>query len=190
MSDDRPLVVTLALAEPAQERLDALRRRWFPPERNHLGAHVTLFHALPGHGVDRVRALLRQAAAREAFDVEVAAVRRLGRGVALDLRSSELGPLHRGLRAAVVDAFGEEVTAQDRQGLRAHVTVANKLDAGPARTAYEAVSAGFSPWTAPATGLALWRYDGGPWRSVGVEGFTPAGAGPGPGAARAPAATA
>ena len=174
VSDDRPLVVTLALAEHAQERLDALRRRWFPPARNHLGAHVTLFHALPGHGVDRVRALLREAAGRQTFDVEVAAVRRLGRGVALDLRSAALDPLHRGLQAAVVDAFGQEVTAQDRQGLRAHVTVANKLDAGPARTAYDAVCASFSPWTAPATGLALWRYDGGPWEPAGVEEFTPA----------------
>lgn len=172
MSDDRPLVVTLALAPDAQERLDALRRRWFPPARNHLGAHVTLFHALPGRGAEQVGRMLRGAADRKRFDVAVSGVRRLGRGVALDLRSPELGALRAGLLDAALDAFGGDVTAQDRQGLRAHVTVANKLDAPAARQAYEAVLAGFSPWSAPATGLALWRYDGGPWESVGVETFT------------------
>lgn len=174
MSDARPLVVTLALEDDAQERLDALRQRWFPPSRNHLGAHVTLFHALPGSGADRVASMLEQAAARPGFDVDVAAVRRLRHGVALDLRSGELGPLRAGLLAAVLDAFGREVTAQDRQGLRAHVTVANKLDDVAAARAYDAVAAGFAPWSAPATGLALWRYDGGPWEPVGVHAFTPA----------------
>lgn len=174
MSDDRPLVVTLVLERDAQERLDALRRRWFPPARNHLGAHVTLFHALPGSGAQQVGSMLREAADRPGFDVDVAAVRRLRHGVALDLRSPELGPLRAGLLAAALDAFGRQVTAQDRQGLRAHVTVANKLDDAAAARAHDAVSAGFAPWSAPATGLALWRYDGGPWEPVGVHAFTPA----------------
>lgn len=174
MGDDRPLVVTLALQSDAQEHLDALRRRWFPPARNHLGAHVTLFHALPGSGASRVGSMLREAADRPGFDVDVTAVRRLRHGVALDLRSTELGALRAGLLAAALDAFGDRVTAQDRQALRAHVTVANKLDDVAARRAHEAVSSGFVPWSAPATGLALWRYDGGPWEPAGVHVFTPA----------------
>lgn len=44
----QPLIVTLALDEQAQARFDALRSRHFPPDRNVLDAHVTLFHALPG----------------------------------------------------------------------------------------------------------------------------------------------
>ena len=63
-----PLVVTLLLDEVAQERFDALRRAHFPADRNHLQAHVTLFHALPGEHEERVRADLAQAARREAFD--------------------------------------------------------------------------------------------------------------------------
>ena len=44
----RPLVVTLALDDDAQARLDALRRTHFPSDRNVVPAHVSLFHALPG----------------------------------------------------------------------------------------------------------------------------------------------
>ncbi len=173
VSDTRPLIVTLVLEEADQERLDALRARWFPRRLNHLAAHVTLFHALPGRAETEVSTMLREAAAREAFAVEVAAVRPLGRGVALDLRSRDLERLHAGLLAVALDAFGDDVTRQDRQRLRAHVTVANKLDPPAAARALDEVSAGFSPWTARATGLALWRYDGGPWEPAGVQAFTP-----------------
>ncbi len=172
VSDSRPLIVTLALQEADQERLDALRSRWFPRRRNHLAAHVTLFHALPAHAEAGVRSMLRGAARRAPFAVDVAAVRPLGRGVALDLRSDDLERLHAGLLDSALDAFGDEVTRQDRQRLRALVTVANKLDPAGAREALEAVSAGFTPWTAHATGLALWRYDGGPWEAAGTEAFT------------------
>lgn len=43
-----PLILALKLEQPAFERLDALRRAYFPPERNVIPAHLTLFHALPG----------------------------------------------------------------------------------------------------------------------------------------------
>ena len=42
-----PLIVTALLDEAAQQRFDRLRRSHFPPERNHLDAHLTLFHRLP-----------------------------------------------------------------------------------------------------------------------------------------------
>ena len=48
MTSSEPLVVTLLLEPSAQERFDRVRAAHFPAERNHLAAHVTLFHALPG----------------------------------------------------------------------------------------------------------------------------------------------
>jgi 2'-5' RNA ligase len=170
--DTRPLVLTLALAADDQERFDALRRAHFPPERNHLGAHVTLFHALPGDAVDEVAAMVEAAARRPPFDLGVSGVRRLGRGVALALASPELAALHRSLLAAATDAFGERVTPQDRQGLSPHVTVQNKVDPERARALHAQLSAGFTPWSARATGLALWRYAGGPWHHLRTEAFT------------------
>lgn len=51
---DRPLVLIAELDDESFAWLDGLRRRHFPPERNHLAAHLTLFHALPSHHDDRV----------------------------------------------------------------------------------------------------------------------------------------
>ena len=42
MGDGRPLILSAVLDPLVQGRLDALRRAHFPPERNHLDAHVTL----------------------------------------------------------------------------------------------------------------------------------------------------
>jgi len=42
------LILTLALDGEAFALFDRLRREHFPPERNVVPAHVTLFHALPG----------------------------------------------------------------------------------------------------------------------------------------------
>ena len=42
-----PFIVTAELPGEIFSWVDGLRRAHFPPERNHLSAHVTLFHALP-----------------------------------------------------------------------------------------------------------------------------------------------
>jgi hypothetical protein len=56
----RPLVLTLGLDAIATARFEALRRAHFPPDRLVVGAHLTLFHALPGQHepdvAERVRA--------------------------------------------------------------------------------------------------------------------------------------
>ena len=96
-----PLIVTLLLEETAQQRFDRLREQHFPPERNFLAAHVTLFHALPGEQLDAVLADLAEAADRPAFDVAVTGVRFLGRGVAYSLASSEVAALRAGLSSAL-----------------------------------------------------------------------------------------
>ena len=54
MPDPAPLILSAVLDGPVQRRLDALRRTHFPPHRNHLDAHVTLFHHLPGAEEDTV----------------------------------------------------------------------------------------------------------------------------------------
>ncbi len=50
------LVVTLLLGEVVQRRFDELCARHFPGDRNHLAAHVTLVHAVPGEHLDRAPA--------------------------------------------------------------------------------------------------------------------------------------
>ena len=168
MGDDRALVVTLLLDEQAQARFDRLRAEHFPVERNHLAAHVTLFHALPGEQRPAVDAALARAAARPPLDVEVTGLQLLGRGVAYRLRSGELSALHAGL-AAELDPW---LTRQDRQRLSPHVTVQNKVEPAVARELRDRLAAGFAPHTVPARGLGLWRYLGGPWEPLAEHPFT------------------
>lgn len=155
----QPLVLTLAIDSASQHRFDTERIAWFPPGRTVIGAHVTLFHALPGVGRDRMKADIAAAAARPAFEVSVSEVIPLGRGVAYRLNSVDLSHLHRALQKK----WWPELTAQDRQGYRPHVTVQNKVSAEVARHTRATLAAGFAPFSVRAEGLRLWRYDQGPW---------------------------
>jgi 2'-5' RNA ligase len=157
-----PLVVTAVLDALSQQRFDDLRRRHFPPERNQLAAHITLFHALPGEHEAAVGADLADVVGT-AYDVEVCGVRFLGRGVAYDLRSPELHVA----RQELARRWAPWLTPQDRQRFRAHVTVQNKVAPDVARRLHGQLAAAFAPYVVRVEGLALWRYLGGPWEPVG-----------------------
>ena len=171
-SDDPPppIIVTLAMEEAAQTRFQTLRDRHFPPELNRVPAHLTLFHHLPGERAGEVEATIRDlCAAREAFEVEVTEARSLGRGVALRCASDELVAL----RAAIADAFRSDLTRQDQQGWRPHVTVQNKVSGEVAKRTHGELSRDFEPWSFRADGVRLWDYMGGPWRERVLLAFGP-----------------
>lgn len=169
-----PLVMTLALDPDAQRRLDELRARWFPRARNHLAAHVTLFHALPGDELDAVReAVAEVAGAAAPMAMAVHTVRPLRHGVALDMASSALGSVH----ADLAGRFGPWLTRQDRQSLHPHVTVQNKVSEQEAAALAADLGGSFEPWTAIGTGLELWWYRGGPWEHVATVAFGGGGTG-------------
>ena len=156
---DRPLVVTLALPDEVQAELDALRRRWFPSGRTAVGAHLTLFHAVPGGLEGQVREDLTAVAGVGPVAVRLSGVMSLGRGAAYAVESPDLARRHDELQRA----WWPHLTKQDQQRLRAHVTLQNKVEPAVARTTVEALRAGFSPSDVEAPGFDLWRYDGGPW---------------------------
>jgi 2'-5' RNA ligase len=153
-------VVTLEVDDRAQERFDRERSALFPPGRTQVGAHVTLFHALPAFHEQVVRAGLAAAAAgHEPFEVGVVEVMPLGRGVAYRLSSARLLALHRQLQLH----WWQQLSAQDRQGFRPHVTVQNKVSPETAAGTLAALREQFAPFQITAQALRLWRYDGGPW---------------------------
>ena len=166
--EDRPLVLTLELDEATQLRFDRERATYFPAGRTAVGAHVTLFHALPSSSRPDVQAELLRQQARAPFPVEVAEPFALGRGVAYRLTSPELDRLHRELQ----DRWRELLTPQDRQRFRAHVTVQNKVTPEQARETLALLRAAYQPSDATALGLQLWRYDGGPWTPLARYEFT------------------
>jgi 2'-5' RNA ligase len=162
-----PLVVTVLLDAASQERFDGERRALFPPGRTAVGAHVTLFHALPGAERAAVAADLDRAADRPAFGIRVTGLLPLGRGVAYRLAAPELAAVHAQLRAR----WHPWLTRQDQQPFRPHVTVQNKVTPEEARRTLATLSAGFVPFDAGATGLALWAYRGGPWAPLSRHPF-------------------
>lgn len=155
-----PLILTLALHPDDQARFDLLRERHFPPEHNHIPAHLTLFHHLPGEELDLIQSNLDVAcAAHKLFDVSVTGLRSLGRGVAYTLQSPTLSSL----RAAIAKGWHDRLTPQDRQGWRPHVTIQNKAASAQAAALLSTMQAAFAPFTVRAEGLLLWHYQGGPW---------------------------
>ena len=57
-----PLIVTAELGPEDFAWLNGLRRQHFPPERNQLAAHLTMFHAIPPSAESELRQILRNAA--------------------------------------------------------------------------------------------------------------------------------
>ena len=156
---ESPLILTLALDAELFARLDALRRSHFPPERNVVPAHVTLFHDVPGGEAAACERVAAAVALVPPLVVTVGKPRFLGRGVAFEVDCPGLS----GLRKSLAAGWDAGLTAQDRQPYRPHCTVMNKADPADARAVFEAFRAAWEPATGTATGLLLWRYLGGPW---------------------------
>lgn len=156
------MIVTADFAPADFAFLDAERRAHFPPERNILAAHLTMFHALPPSVETDLRRRLAAAADRPAPVAELAGLRSLGSGVAYTITSPELDQL----RDDLAEAFATCLTAQDAQGWRAHVTIQNKVTSGVARDLLIEKQRGFVPRPIGLAGLALHRYMGGPWETL------------------------
>lgn len=154
-----PLVLTLQLEPAVQQRFDAERTRLFPPGRTQVGAHITLFHALPGEHEPNLTADLAETTRRPSFDLAVSALMPLGRGVAYRVVSTALDRL----QAELQRRWAPWLTRQDSQGYRAHITVQNKVDPTLARRTLADLAQTFQPFVTRATGLDLWEYQGGPW---------------------------
>jgi 2'-5' RNA ligase len=149
-------ILTLRLDEATQAIFEELRQRYFPPERNYLKAHLTLFHKLPPHP-DTATALANLRFST--FQLEVTGLKNLGNGVAYRMEAESLNQLHGKLKSM----FASRLSAQDKQGFRAHVTVQNKVSSDQAKLLLHDLTANFLPFTAQALGLDLWEYLGGPW---------------------------
>jgi hypothetical protein len=161
------LIVTADFGREDFAWLDGQRRRYFPPERNQLAAHLTMFHALPPSAEDEARRELKRQVARAAPRAQVAGLMNLGRGVAYRVVSDEL----EAIRREIADHFHGSLTAQDAQGWRPHVTVMNKAEPRAAREVLAELSAGFAPRPLQIVGLSLYRYLGGPWEALGTWTF-------------------
>ncbi|TDO19323.1 2'-5' RNA ligase family protein [Pedobacter duraquae] len=155
-NSEKVLILTLWMDQRSQAFFDLLRLEHFPPERNFLKAHLTLFHKLPDlpEIIEQLSAL-----SVSSFKLNAIGLINLGAGVAFRMEAQELTAL----RAHLASAFSVHLSPQDKQGFRGHVTVQNKTSPEIARALLAELSDTFKPFEVEATGLDLWYYLGGPW---------------------------
>ena len=157
-----PLIVTAELPQALQSRADQLRRAHYPPERNQLPAHVTLFHALPPSAEDELRQVLAAEARAAPIPARLEGLMNLCQGTALAISSPEMLALWE----RVADRFHGMLTVQDERSPRLHVTIQNKVSPSEAKRLRQSLAASVVPASFAFAGLALHRYRGGPWELV------------------------
>lgn len=152
-----PLILTLRLDKQSQAFFDSQREKYFPPERNYLKAHFTLFHHLPNETeiTDYLKTVKQ-----EAFEIQMTGLMNLGAGVAYRLQSQEL----MALRDSLKQHFTGKLTPQDQQGFRPHITIQNKVLPAQSSALLATLSETFQPFPIQALGLDIWTYLGCPWR--------------------------
>ena len=161
------LIVTAELGSDDLAWLDALRRRHYPPERNRVPAHLTMFHALAPSAEDEARRRLADHSAGPAPTARIAGLMNLGGGVAFRVVSDDLDAL----RDELTHDFHGLLAAQDSGGWRPHVTIQNKVAPRVAREVLHSLERDFLPRPLRIAGLGLHRYLGGPWETLGVWKF-------------------
>jgi hypothetical protein len=159
-----PFIVTAELPGDIHAWADGLRRSHFPPERNHLEAHVTLFHALAPSLRHELKPLLASLAGDFAApEARVTGLMDLGKGTAIALES----PAMLRIRSHIADHFHGALTAQDDHPIRLHVTIQNKVTREAAKALQQALSVTLPLRRFRFAGLGLHLYRGGPWEAVG-----------------------
>jgi hypothetical protein len=157
-----PLILTLQLNEEAFHFFNSRRQIYFPPERNFLSAHLTLFHHLPLDKAFIEKEIINYTSSQETLLLNVTDVVSIGKGVAYKIECLPLQKLHKALQ----EDWQPWLTPQDKQKLWPHITVQNKVTPPVANKTLEEVKASFKPFIAHGIGFSLWSYEGGPWKFI------------------------
>ena len=167
-----PFILTAALPPDLAGFAEGLRRAHYPAEKNHLHAHVTLFHSFAPSLLEELRDFLPRIAAEFAApEGAVKGVMDLGKGTAIALEARQL----LALRAVIAEHFHGSLTAQDLYEPRPHITIQNKVTKDEARALQAMLMPELSVWAAKGRfafpALELWHYRGGPWEHVKTSAF-------------------
>ena len=163
-----PYIVTAELPPDVLSWADGLRRQHFPPERNHLSAHVTLFHAFAPSLLDELKGVLARMAAQYAGpDARIAGLMNLGKGTAIKLDSPGIVAI----REEIAEHFHGALTAQDSHAIRPHITIQNKVTPQEARALQAELTPDLPGRMFRFAGLGLHLYQGGPWQAAGRWSF-------------------
>lgn len=158
-----PFIVTAKLPPDIQGWAEGLRRAHYPPSRNHLHAHVTLFHSFAPSLLDELKDYLPRITAEFAPpQARIKGVMDLGKGTAISLDAPQL----LALRQITADHFHGSLTAQDLYEPRPHITIQNKVTKEEARALQAGLASELEPRVFRFPALELHLYKGGPWELV------------------------
>lgn len=161
------LIVTAEIAQRDFSWLEGLRRAHYPPDRNQVSAHLTMFHALPPSAEPEVRSRLSDLAKGPAPLTTIEGLMNLGGGVAFRVVSPDLDRIREELAEELHGLLG----AQDSAGWRPHITIQNKVPPKAARELLDSLQGEFVPRPLAISALALHRYLDGPWEAVARYSF-------------------
>jgi hypothetical protein len=162
-----PLIVSALFGPRDFAWLDGLRRAHYPPDRNRLPAHLTLFHHLPPSlGLELKRRLAESTRARPPRAYATGLIN-LGRGVAIRIESRDL----EAICAELAEAFAGLLTPQDAAPWRPHVTIQNKVTPEAARALLRQLEGQLRRRPVLVQGLAVWSYRDGEWDAVSRHPF-------------------
>ena len=167
MNVPAPIIVTALLGASDFAWADSLRRAHFPPERNLVPAHITLFHHLPPAVADELREQLKAETRAPVPAARLSGLKHLGEGVAYRIDSPELEDI----RERLADHFAGLLIPQDLAAWRPHITVQNKVTPKQAKALLTDLEATFVPRPLKIAGLASWWYRGGPWEPLSEHRF-------------------
>ena len=154
------MILTLGFDSRSFARLAAERERHFPPARNFIQVHVTLFQQLADHAHLRLLAdLAAEASTVPVLTFEATGIVDFGGGAAIEVAC----PSARELQTRLRRRWSDILTPGDDRPRQLHVTVQNKVYRDTARKTQAALRAGFTPWQGLFDRLLLWHYRGGPW---------------------------
>lgn len=163
-----PLIVTAELPPDLFSWANRLRTNHFPPERNFLQAHVTLFHALPPSAEGELRDCLKELVrSNPPVPARLVGLMKLGKGTALKLESEGMIALWQ----EIADRFHGLLSPQDQHKPRLHVTVQNKVSIEEAKALQAHLAPRVQPRDFAFAGLAYHYYRGGPWELAGKFAF-------------------
>ncbi|HKT85185.1 MAG TPA: 2'-5' RNA ligase family protein [Novosphingobium sp.] len=162
-----PLLVTAELPFDVLAWADALRREHYPPERNRLRAHVTLFHALPPSVEAELVQVLSDLARCPAPAARVNGLMKLARGTALAIDSPAMVQLHH----LIAERMHGLLTRQDTRPLRLHVTIQNKVTMRAARALQTELEPVIDPVAFRFRGFGLYAWERGLWSEIRVIPF-------------------
>jgi hypothetical protein len=158
-----PIIITAEMGKADQAWANGLRAKHFPPERNYLQAHITLFHHLPPGHLPEIKSRLAALASECPPPLaHLTEVMMLGRGVAFRIDSPDL----LAIREELAKEFRGLLIPQDQVRPRLHITIQNKVEPVAAKALHSELSAVFKPRLLAIYGLAAHYYKGGPWEHI------------------------